>query len=496
MIRRLPIIILIGALAAVGGWADLDPRSVDLIADPIGGDVLPVSGRQGSPPVWYCPTLRLSEVPLDDGETSGISAEGRLILTNPAPSPASARITVRGPSSPPAVSSLAVPGRSVVEIPAADLGTDPTLAAVVESDSDRLVVARELVGVTGTDIAPCTDRISDDWYLADGSTSVDADLVYVIFNPLSEDAVVDLDIVTDAEVGIVAGASLDGIVIPAGRVRPINVGQLVRRRNSVSARIVVRSGRVSVDRAVSRDGSAGPGGLSVSPGVLAAAETWFVPGGRLEVGVTETVVIHNPGERAAEIDIEVQAPTAPVEPQTRTVPAEEAISVPLDAATFGLDVGVDHSILVRSLTGVPVVVDVGVAAVGGAESVDGLVIPGSIDSGPGATVAEREWVVPLAVNGPEGASTIVIATPFGQPANADVLAFVDGDLVRVATLTVPAAGESRLVLDQVTAERFALVVRADQPIVVGSGGPSPAPMSRGFSIAVPVEGDLPEAAEA
>lgn len=496
MIRRLPVIVLIGALAAVGGWADHDERSTSDVTSVETGDVLPVSGRSGSPPVWYCPTLRVSEVPLADGEISGVSAEGQLILTNPAPEPTVARLTVLGPSSPPAVSSVEVPGRSVVEIPAADLGSDPTLAAVVESDSERLVVARELVGVTGSDIAACTDRISDDWYVPNGSTAVDADLVYVIFNPLSEDAVVDLEVVTDAEVGIVAGASLDGIVVPAGRVRPLDMGQLVRRRNDVSARIAVRSGRVSVDRVVTRDGSAGPGGLSISPGALAPAETWFVPGGRLEVGVTETVVIHNPGKRPAEVDIEVQAPSAPVEPQTRTVPAEEAIAVPIDAATFGLDVGVDHSILVRSLTGVPVVVDVAVAAVGGAESTDGSIISGSIDGGFGATVAEREWIVPLAVNRPDGATTIVVATPFGEPANADVLAMIDGELVRVGSLSIPAAGEARFVLDRVSADRFALIVRADQPVMVGSGGPSPAPMSAGFTVAVPVESEPVTGAEA
>ncbi|MEM9712914.1 MAG: hypothetical protein AAGA17_11900, partial [Actinomycetota bacterium] len=236
--RRLPAIVLLAAALIAGAVVDRERDEAVAEEAVDASQVLPVAGRAQSPPVWYCPTLRLTETTGEGDETTGLTVEGTLLLVNPSPSAVEAEVTVRGGSSSPETIEVEVGPRSRVEIPVAEISTDPVVAASVESSSARLVVARELVGILGTDVAPCLDRIDSEWFVGSGSTAGDADLVYTVFNPLSEDAVVDLEVVTEVESGTVPGASLQGIVVRAGRVRGIDVGQLVRRREVVSARVV------------------------------------------------------------------------------------------------------------------------------------------------------------------------------------------------------------------------------------------------------------------
>ena len=485
---RAPAIIVLVALLVVGGVIDRD-RDEGAVEEAVGPiQVVPTAGRAGSPPVWYCPTLRLTETTGEADETTGVTVEGTLLLVNPSPVSVAAEVTIQGASSLPELLDVEVGPRSLLELPVADLSTDPVVAAIVESTSDRLVVARELTGVLGTDVAPCLDRIDSEWFVGSGRTAGDADLVLTVFNPLSEDAVVDLEVVTEVETGIVPGASLQGIVIRAGRVRGLDLGQLVRRREVVSARVVVRSGRVAVDRLTTRDGTDGRRGLSVAPAALEPASEWFLPGGRLEAGVRQSLVVHNPGERAAEVDIEVQAPDAFVEPQQRTVPAEDAIVVALDDQIFGIPDGVDHSIVVRTLTEVPVVTDLVTSAVDAAATPELPAIVGGDDGGPGASAAATDWVVPLLTGGAGAESTLIVHNPSGEPVDVEVVRLADGDRVLVSSLTVEPARDARVDLREVDPSRYAVVVSASAPVVVAAGGPPPAASASRWSIAVPVGG--------
>ncbi|MEM9035709.1 MAG: DUF5719 family protein [Actinomycetota bacterium] len=486
-VSRLPALVLVaGALAAgivIDRSSTEDP--VDEVVDI--AQVVPVAGRTGSPPVWYCPTLRLTETTGEEGEATGVTVEGTLVLVNPSPMSIDADVTVRGGSSPAELVEVEVPEYSHVELPVADLASDPIVAAVVESSSDRLVVARQVDGVLGRDVVPCLDRIDREWFVASGSTAGDADLVYTVFNPLSEDAVIDLELVTEVETGLVPGASLQGIVVPAGRVRGIDVGQLARRREAVSARIVVRSGRVAVDRVSSRDGTEGRRGLSLAAASLEPAAEWLLPGARLELGVQQSLVIHNPGERPAEVDIEVQATEAFVEPQQRTVPAEDAIVVPIDESTFGVPLGVDHSIVVRTLTEVPVVAELATSAIDAEATESSPALVGGDDAGPGASAAATSWVVPLLDRTALPGASLIVHNPTGEETTVEVVRLADGERVLVTTTTVPAAADIRIALGEVDPARFALVVTASTPVVVAAGGPAPVTSASEWMIAVPVD---------
>lgn len=486
----MPVLVLVAAAIATAVAIDRGAAEVPLDEAVEIAQVVPVAGRSGSPPVWFCPTLRLTETTGEQGEATGVTVEGSLIIVNPSPVPVEAEVTAHGGSSPPETTEVDVPARTTIELPVADLATDPIVAAVVESNSDRLVVARQVEGILGRDVAPCLDRIDREWFMASGSTAGDADLVYTVLNPLSEDAVVDLEVVTEAENGPVPGVSLRGIVVPAGSVRGLDIGQLARRREVVSARVIVRSGRVAIDRVSSRDGTDGRRGLSLAAASLEPAAEWLFPGARLEPGVQQALVIHNPGDRPAEVDIEVQATDAFVEPQQRTVPAVDAVVVAIDESTFGVPVGVDHSIVVRTLTDVPVVTELVTSAVDAAATDTSPAVVGGDDAGPGASAAATEWIVPLLDGTVAPGASLIVHNPTGDDVEVDVIRLADGERVLITATTVPAAADVRIDLSEVDAARYSAVVIASSPVVVAAGGPAPVTSASEWMIAVPVAEDV------
>ncbi len=487
MIRRIVVVALICAGLAAAGVVDAAEDGPAATRLATVGEALPVVGRPGTPPVWFCPTLRTSEVTDAEGTITGAAVEGTLLLSNPAAEPAIAEVSVVSAALPAEAVEVEVPPLGLVELAAEDLGDDVGLAAVVEVDSAQVIVARELTSELGRDIAPCLDRIESDWFVSTGATTADAELLHVVFDPLSEDAVIDLQVVSEAESGLVAGAALDGVVVPAGRSRALDVGELVRRRERVSARLEVRSGRVAVDRVLTRDGSDGRRGLSVAPAARLAAPTWYLPGGRLELGVVEELVVHNPSERPAEIDIEVHADGLDVLPQQRTVAPHDALVVPIDEATFGLPDGVDHSLVVTTLTDTDVVAELAARSVADVEVADGTVIAGGDDAGPGTTSLSTRWIAPLATNTAEGATTIVMHNPGATAADARVIRFGDGRRVQVAEQEIPPASERRVDVSTMSIERASVEVISDVPIAVGAGGPGPVPLSTAWTMAVPVD---------
>ena len=193
--------------------------------------------------------------------------------------------------------------------------TAPIVSALVELDGGEVAVEHAVSGPRGSSVAPCASQASSTWYLANGDTERDARQVLALFNPFPDDAVVDIEFSTSE--GRDDPRGLQGLPVAAGTTTFVEVQDFVRRRAFTAASVVARTGRLVVDRVQLFDGGSGRTGISLAVAAPAAAGVWYFPDGLYQEGLTQTWHIYNPGDREAEVSLEI-------------VPAEGDIPEPLD----------------------------------------------------------------------------------------------------------------------------------------------------------------------
>lgn len=461
----------------------------------------------------------------DDGDEDAagdVEADLSVVIANAAAEDAVAEVAAVGPEAA-ADTTVEVPARSRTRVQASDLLDDGWVGLTVEVLGGDVTVEREVVGEDGFSLSPCASQASTRWYVPSGSTELGAEEHLVLFNPFPDGASVEITFSTDD--GPRAPGALRAVSVPGRSVRVVPLDDLPSRRPLVATRIEARAGRIVVDRLQSYDGSGEatvgadgieqevPLGLTSTPAIPEAAPRWFFPDAVLASGYRQELVIHNPSDEAAEIDVvltyeepERQPELEPVQLRLR---ADEVVTVDL-AGAEGLDGGLGLTVDVRSLEGIPVlaelivfgrpllppspVTDLDAEGDGG----DGGEIPpeereddpdgdgddgddsgegtaGPSDPFPGFTVvagspvAATEWL--LASFGPlDGReASVVVANPGTEPVEVSVEEFAAGDrgATDPPTLTVP-PGDRRVVDLDAAERRSALRLTADGPIVVGS----------------------------
>jgi hypothetical protein len=194
-----------------------------------------------------------------------------------------------------------------------------------------------------------------------------------------------------------------GFPLPPGSVVGVDLGEDVTRSEHVSATFSVRSGAIVVEHLQHFDGSLGTRGLSLTPAVPVAGETWVfadsvtaapspatplpaaepdddADGGEEGDGgaegddasgdgddapddapvPTERIVVYNPGEERAEVDVSL------VPMSTGLLPAPQPFRLRVgpgdyQVVDYGAEArvapGVQHATVVRSTNGVPVVAE-------------------------------------------------------------------------------------------------------------------------------------------
>ena len=214
-----------------------------------------------------------------------------------------------------------------VAVRAGELLVAEHVAAIVESDGG-LVVEHTVETPHGASTAPCATVASAMWQFADGATTKDASIKLALFNPFPEEAVVDATFATDR--GVARPLALQGIVVPAGQVRVVDVGDSVRRRTAVATSVNTRVGRVVAEELLQFDGTLGNRGSALVPGAPALSDVWFVARVVLGTGITERLGLSNP--TAARVRIEVQPLVAEVDldPISLTLAAHEQTTLNLE----------------------------------------------------------------------------------------------------------------------------------------------------------------------
>ena len=335
--------------------------------------------------------------------------------------------------------------------------TAPFAAAMVEIDGGDVAVEHSISGPTGEDHAPCASKASEEWHFADGSTARDATLLLAMFNPFPDDAVAELAFTH--EEGRATPAVFQGIVVPARGLVIVDVGSQVRRREQVSSTVQVRTGRLVVDRIQLR--SERPRrGAALTLGAPSGGDVWYFPEGAKGEGINERVVVYNPGEREALVDVEFTLDEGAIEPFELSVP-------PRDRAV--LDVSAEervpagaHAITVRSVNGEGVAVERWIEANGSGRSGLGVT--------PGSPITAERWLFAFGATNASNDEWLVVHNVSGEDIEVDVVALAAGRLLPIQNLQdleVPAGRRKPIRLgDHVKRDDLPLLVTATGQVVV------------------------------
>ena len=476
---RWPLVVIALATAIGLAVADRGDDGIDGgLVQPNRNAISAAPGPDAEGGVWYCS---------EGTSLPGEFADHTVIVANPTRVAVAAEISVFPTTPIGAVSPRAIPERVLLDVPAqsqsylrlAEIVESQYTAALVEVDSGSAVVEQRVQGPTGMDVVPCASRSSKTWYFAAGSTRRDARLVFTLFNPFPERAVVKFTFSTDE--GLREPHALRGVLVPARSLVVVNATDLVPRFSSVSTTVETQVGRIVAGRLQLFDGSEGLEGLTAGPGLPEPQTQWVFPTGPADQGVAEHVFLYNPTDREAAAYVSIQSDPSglgdALPPFELRVPAQQRVALsfanqenyPLPSAPFAygagdsLAEGVGFWAAVQVYNGVPIVAERVVAASAASS-------PAGVAATVGTPVHAKDHLIAWNGAGDADVALVVVNASPDSIAQVTVSKVADGRITPIAQLNPrEVAPHSRLVVpvDRLTeGGSFILLVEASQPVVV------------------------------
>jgi hypothetical protein len=316
--RVVVIAVVLGCLL-VAAVADRSGSSTSTSPDQLVALGPRVPTAQATDTAWYC---------AEGTSNPGGRADERIYVANVDSRPARARVTVmQGSDQPPAVKTLEVGPDSLASVRVGDILAVADPGVLVEVTGGRAVVTHSITGTGDSGYGPCSRDASSQWHFAAGTTVKGATLDLALFNPFSEDAIVNIDFLTDT--GPLAPDSLQGFVVPAhGRVT-VPVQDQARRHALVATEVEARRGRVVAEQSLVLDGTDGRKGLGLSLGAPEVARPWEFANASVTAGRTQTMVIANPATVPTTALVRTRLDGGVLEPETVNLPAQTAVAVDL-----------------------------------------------------------------------------------------------------------------------------------------------------------------------
>jgi hypothetical protein len=386
------------------------------------------------------------------------------------------------------VTEVALPAQSRVEVRLGDLAPAELAGAIVEVPGGQVSVEHQISGSLGLATAPCSTTASTSWSFPWGVTARGSRELLVFMNPFPDDATVDITFATDE--GVRDTARFQNFIVPGQSVVGAYIDEDVTRKAQVSAQVTVGGGRLIVDRIQTFDGTDGRSGITLGLGVPTPALMWMYPIGDKTAGVTEQVVVYNPTDDVAEVEVEARlddpGANIPPEPFELTIsPGRYSIIDVRAEDRVPADVG--HAIIVRSLNGVPVAAERVLAALDPSPRRGVGVTAGS-------PVGAPIWYFPGGGPTDERDEYLVLLNLDDRAVTYSVTGFSAGQTLAIQglqQLTVPEGGRVVIRLgDHIARADLPVVVTADGPIVaerglyrVGGGGIS-------MAIGIPLAQDI------
>lgn len=347
---RWPIVVLAVGLLVAAVLVEDEPRPAEeRTVEAV--DAVPTAAAPGSAgSTWYCAAGTATGT--EDGE-----AEQLVHLANASGAPVSGRLTAYPSEGDPVTRPVELPPLTRTVVRVSDLVQAPYASLLAELDGGDVAVQHELVGPAGRSTSACASAPADRWFFPGATTRAGAALKLALFNPFPNEAVVD--VVLEAEDGARTPQAYQGLVVPGNRVTVLDVGEVVTLRQDVATSVFVRSGRVVAEQLqVVGEAEGLPSSIAAMLGAPSTESVWLFPDGVGAEGYQERVVVYNPSDRAAEVDVEVLLD----DPATNGVAEPFEIGVQPRRFTvvdvFGdgrVPRGVAHAIVVRARNDVPVV---------------------------------------------------------------------------------------------------------------------------------------------
>lgn len=420
--RRLLLVLAAGVLAAAAAVLPQPPApDGPSFTGAVALDDL--AGAQNS--VWYCPWMNAGAVRdayIMIATTADIEAEVTLPSPIPNEEPDTAFVNLVGPGAEPLeVASIVRRGDApgFVELNGGPAG----VASVVTSES---IMAGDR----------CLLSVAKLWHLPGGTTRPDRTTVLRLFNPFPEPAKVT--VAGTSEFGEISLAGLTSIDVAGRAWRDFDLNEIVNLLDELSLTVSSEEGLVIPSLVVSTefDEATWPGtGLST---------VWEFPA-VTQTGLSPSLVVSNPGDAAAMIEIDVftgdgNTPAA----RTVTVPARSPVRVELGdlgGAFFG--------IVVRSTEPVAAVVVAEDVAEDLAEEEGEEPEPATqrIAGTVGSLEAAERWLLAGAGGVRTAAATVWLMNSGGEPVTVSVLP-LGSDEFEADKIQIGAGRVSRIVLSQ------------------------------------------------
>ncbi len=459
-VRRGPIllVVLAAVIAAVVVQQGASSTSTPSAAT-VGEHGVSVAPADAASTAWYC---------AEGTATTDGRADETVIVASLSPTQVVVTITVMpgGDAAPQSRRLQLAPGEET-RVRVSDILETPEPGVVVEVVGGRAVVSHQLDHGDDFAVEPCTRAAASEWYFAAGTTVAGTEHDLALFNPFGDDAIVDVQFVTDT--GVQEPDGLQALVIPRRSRVTVPVQDFVPRQERVATRVHARVGRVVVERTQIFDGTvpdSGPTrqGIALSLGATSPARRWRIPAGTTENGGTASLSLANFTSRDASVEVHVVlVGNQTLAPQTIAIPSRGVTAVDVSAR---VPLGTEYAITAtaRDVDGhrVPVVAEV-LISWAPASSTTG------VGSTLGTTATARRWVVPQPDVVADGFVTVY--NPGTEPVTATLLPADEIDR-RVGPSSEPevaiAPGKAKIVkLSLLVGSSSAAVVTANHPIVVG-----------------------------
>ncbi len=421
---------------------------------------------------WFC--AGATDNHSGAGQPHG-TAPGAVIIANAGPATATAVVT------------LVPTGGSPIRVPAT-IGPDsrrvveedvpngaPWIGAIVDVNAGAVAVEQEVNSPFGLASAPCATAGSSNWYFAAGATLINARAVLSLLNPYATDAIVDLSFTTNE--GVEAPEGYQGLVVPAGGLIAVNLGDHLRRRQFIATTVTARSGRLVAWKTdivtppsqgqvvLGTPAAANPladpaspiAGITLALGAADTATTWTWPEGTAGTGVNESYVIYNPGVDTAQLRLSVDLDQGVAEPFDLSVGPDQVTTV-VSSQEVRIPPGVGHDAVLLSLNGVPVVAARTVAAAA-PSSWSGL---GELAGG---QVPAERWLLATGQTDHTHDGWVVLYNPGSETVRASLQELVgSGGETLLTTINIPGGKRASIHLNQLNR-------LLNNPLLLSASGP-------------------------